>query len=672
MNVLDEIKLLTTAVFLLFATAIMGQSLDSIQRLPEIVITERLSDNEIRSTAPLQVLSGKVLENMQVLNVSDAIKHFSGVNVRDYGGIGGLKTVSVRSLGANHTAINYNGISVSDVQTGQIDIGRFSLENIDLLSINNGQSDQIFQPARSFSSASVVNITSVSPSFSGDVRINGKASVKGGSFGLFNPSVYSNIKINDILSGSFSAEFLKANGKYPYTLQYGNAGKDSSSIEQRQNTDVKNLRLEGALYASLSNNTKGNFRLYYYNSERGLPGATIFYNTESFSKQRLWDNTFFTQAHFEHSFSRKVVVQANAKYNYGYLRYVDPTFLNSEGFLENEYKQYERYGSIALLFRAFENISFSASNDISHNSMLSNKAGFVSPTRWTSQSVVAAKYVDNHVLATSSLLYTHTSDLMNGSSKLYHNRLSPFVSISVKPFENSDLRFRGFYKNIFRMPTFNDIFYSIVGERDLKPEDTQQFNLGVAYSNNIGEFIPLLKFTADAYYNTVQNKIIAIPVRNMFEWSMVNYGEVTIKGLDLSMESSIKLSNKSNLLIGSSYTYQQALNTSDESSSIYLHQIPYTPKLSGSGRALLETVWVNIGYSILWSGARYSSSQNSPDNRISGFTDHSASISKSINSPMGLITLNLEALNLTDNNYQIVKNFPMPGRSFRATLSIKF
>ena len=43
---------------------------------------------------------------MGVADVAEAVKHFAGVQVRDYGGIGGLKTVGVRGLGAMHTGVS--------------------------------------------------------------------------------------------------------------------------------------------------------------------------------------------------------------------------------------------------------------------------------------------------------------------------------------------------------------------------------------------------------------------------------------------------------------------------------------------------------------------------------------------------------------------------------------
>lgn len=70
-----------------------------IYSIPEIMVSDPYQTREVRSASPLQVFNKDELKNLQALQVSDAVKHFAGVTVKDYGGIGGLKTVSIRSLG---------------------------------------------------------------------------------------------------------------------------------------------------------------------------------------------------------------------------------------------------------------------------------------------------------------------------------------------------------------------------------------------------------------------------------------------------------------------------------------------------------------------------------------------------------------------------------------------
>ena len=604
---------------------------------------------------------------------SDAVKYFSGVTVKDYGGIGGLKTISVRSLGGNHTAVSYDGITLTDNQTGQIDLGRFSLDNVDMISLNSGQSDNIFQPARLFASASVLNIRTLSPVFTDNKRINGKVSMKAGSFGLVNPTIWLAGKLSRKVSATFSGEWLSADGKYPYTLHYGQSAKDSTSKETRQNTDVRNIRIEGALYGNFTEKENGYIKGYYYQSERGLPGPTILYNNESSSKQRIWDNTFFTQAHYEKEFSRFWLFQSNAKLNSGYTHYLDPGYLGTEGKMENVYKQTEYYGSSSVLYRALDNLSFSATTDGAWTTLTSDATDFAFPTRLSWLSAVAAKYVTNRVLATVSVLSTDVYEsVKNGNAASDYHKLSPYISVSVKPFEGTDLRIRVFYKNIFRLPSFNDLYYANVGNKDLKPEKTNQVNLGLTYNFSINNWLPLLSLTVDGYHNDVTDKIVAYPNKDTFSWTILNYGKVVIDGLDMTAETTLQPWKKVGILLGTNYTYQRALNVTSRTDGNYDNQLPYTPRVSGSGKAGIVTPWIDISYSLLWSGHRYAVNQNYIENRLPAYYDHSLSVSRSFQCKTGLIHLNLEVLNLMDTNYEIVKWFPMPGRSFRATISLKF
>ena len=639
-----------------------------IHHIKEVTVTEKYLNTEVRATAPLQILSAKNIGELNVLQVADAVKYFSGVTVKDFGGIGGLKTVSVRSLGGNHTAVSYDGITLTDCQTGQIDLGRFSLENVDMLSLSNGQSDNIFQPARLFASASVLNLKTLVPVFVFSKNINGKVSIKTGSFGLLNPALLLEGKISKKLTASFGAEWLSANGKYPYLLQNGS----TFSNEIRQNTDVQNLRLEGTLYANISEKETGYIKGYFYQSERGLPGPTILYNAENSSKQRIWDHTFFTQAHYEKEFSPKWVFQTNAKFNSGYLHYLDPTYQNSEGKLENSYLQTEYYGSTSVLFRAFENISFSASTDGSISSLSADLTSFAFPVRYSWLTAVAAKYVTNQVLATASLLSTVvTETVKNGIATFNPPQLSPYISLSIRPFNHEDFRIRGFYKNIFRLPSFNDLYYSQVGNRALKPEKTNQYNLGLTYSKSIANWLPLLSVTADIYHNDVIDKIVAYPNKDTFFWTIMNYGKVAIDGIDLTAETTVQPWKYIGIVLGTNYSYQRALIVTDPTARDYNNQIPYTPRVSGSAKAGVETPWINVSYSLLWSGKRYAVNQNYAENRLPAYTDQSISIYRNFDLKLFQIHASVEVLNLLDSNYEIVRWFPMPGRSFRATISIK-
>lgn len=638
------------------------------KQLDEVEVTAK---NAVKpSSTPIQEFKQYRLKELNALQVSDAVKHFSGVIVKDYGGIGGLKTVSVRSLGAAHTAVAIDGIAMGNAQNGQIDIGRFSLDNVDVISLTNGQDDQIFQPARQVSAASVLNIKSTFPEFDNKI-VKGRVSFKGGSFGLLNPAATVAIKMSNKVAMTLSGEYLFANGRYPYVLEYGSEG-DSSSVELRQNTDVENIRAELALYGKDSVQD-GNVKAYFFQSKRGLPGATIFYNTANFSSQRITDRDIFVQGHYRRQLMPKLAFQLNAKYQYSFTHYLDPVYLGSLGKEENFYHQQEGYLSAGLLYNVLSSLSFSLNTDGIISTLDADLQNFAYPIRYQWLTALSGKYVNDWVIASATALFTVVDEeVRSGTASKGYFRVNPFVSATFKPFRKINLRFRVFYKNIFRLPTFNDLYYGRVGNINLKPESTNQYNVGITYKAYLADFLPKVELSCDVYHNSVRDKIVAYPTKNIYTWTMLNYGKVSINGIDFTGEVSLKPHSKVMILLGASYTYNRALNVTDPNSSDYKHQIPYTPRISGSGRASLQTPWFDINYSLIWSGHRYAVNQNYAENRVEGFFDHSISASHDFLIKQHVLGINLECLNLTNKNYAVVRYFPMPGRSWRATVYWKF
>lgn len=647
-----------------------------IYSIPEIQISDVYQTREVRSSSPLQILSKDALKNLHALQVSDAVKHFAGVTVKDYGGIGGLKTVSIRSLGAQHTAIGYDGIALTDCQTGQIDIGRFSLDNVDQLSLSNGQSDNIFQPARFFASAGILNIQTLTPRFEEGKRTNVSASFKTGSWGLVNPSLLLEQQLNRKWTVTANGEWMSSDGQYPYTLHYGNAEGDLTSREKRKNTDVQTLRAEAGLYGNFSDKEQWRLKAYYFQSSRGLPNATTFYY--DFSTQHLWDKNTFIQSQYKKEFSKQWVFQTSAKWSWNYQRYLDPDSKNSSGKTENSYYQQEYYLSASVLYRLLSNLSFSLSTDGSINTMNADLKNFVHPTRYSWLTAFAGKYMNDWLtLSASALATVINEDVEKGGSAGNHRKLTPYVSASFKPLQNEELRIRLFYKDIFRLPSFNDLYYEEVGNSKLKPENARQYNVGVTYSKNLCSFLPYLSATIDGYYNKITDKIIAYPTKNLAVWSMRNLGSVEIKGIDATASIALQPWENIRINLSGNYTYQRALDVTNpdldsEEGRTYKHQIAYTPRVSGSGQAGIETPWINLSYSFLFSGKRYQQGENIAENRLDSYSDHSISASRSFKIMQTNTSVSVEVLNIADKNYEIIRNFPMPGRSVRATISIRY
>ncbi|NLK93347.1 MAG: Plug domain-containing protein, partial [Bacteroidales bacterium] len=321
-------------------TGFTQSKLDSIQYLKTVEVI----GNSYKEVIPSQKLSGKELEALNSFSVADAIRYFSGIQIKDYGGVGGLKTVDIRSMGTNHMGVFYDGIQLGNAQNGQIDLGKFSLDNIEEISLYNGQKSEIFQSAKDFGSAGTLYIKTRIPHFLKGENTTLVGTYRTGSFGLVNPSILWEQKINKKISSSFNIEFTNATGKYPFrykkVFQNGIVAWDTTAI--RQNGDIQALRIEESLHGYLIQG-KWQAKAYFYDSEKGIPGAIV--NNIWKRSQRQWDRNFFLQSSFQKRLITAYDLLVNIKYANDWMHYLNPD--TTLMYIDNKFQQQEIYASIA-------------------------------------------------------------------------------------------------------------------------------------------------------------------------------------------------------------------------------------------------------------------------------------------------------------------------------------
>lgn len=667
-------NLLTLSCWLLLSNIFaQTDSIPIVLEPVEVVALPLLSDTYFLDS--FKIIGKQQLQLLPLSQVSDVLKVFSGLMIRDYGGIGGLKTVSIRGLGTQHTGIEYDGLSITDYQSGQIDIGRFSLSHLESVGFENNTM-LIFKPARFFASAGVVYLTSRQPDFSKQQPWNFDIGLTGGSFGLWNPRIYlsfhtkPNVAKKNLIGFTIQATGLWSNGKYPFTQYYGSQN-DSSSRETRQNGDVRNISAEGNFFLKHKQNRyELKAKVFYYNSERGMPGPIIYY--QSAGDDRWWEQQVFGQLQYLLHISKKISYQLNTKYSYSYQRYLDPNYHNLEGKLDNRYEQDEIYLSNSLIYKCLSFISLSFSQDVSYGAMRANLPQFVYPSRWNLLTALNVKAEWKKIIITTGILNAY----LNNKTKIEKSaqnstRFSPFFSIDYQPLKNKKLNFVFFYKNIFRFPTFNDLYYQLVGNIHLKPENTHQFNLAVKYQSIFWKNKASFYASAEGYYNRVSDKIVALPIHNLFAWSMLNFGKVEIAGFTLDLKTILRFTPDYQLEILGNFTYQYSVDITDKHSKTYRHQIPYTPLTSENLILTFKNNWVNLSYSILFVGKRYSLPQNTPANELSHYMEHSLAFHRDFKLRKLILSAKFEVLNLFNKQYDVIRNYPMQGRSFRLEVGIK-
>lgn len=662
--------LIGLSLLLLMTSEIYAQQQDTTKmyHIKEAVVFAKQIQKEI---IPVQILSGATLQKLSVHSVADALRYFSGVQIKDYGGIGGLKTVNIRSMGTQHVGVFYDGIELGNAQNGIIDLGRFSLDNMESISLYNGQRSAIFQSAKDFGSAGSIYMVSRIPRFNPGKKYNAKFTFKTGSFGLANPSFLLENRLGKNINGSLSAEYMYTNGKYKFSYRKKN-GYDTTEI--RKNGDVYAIRAEYGLFGKLKEG-EWKAKAYFYHSERGYPGASVREEPGKFKNQdRQWDSNFFLQGSFKKYFNRYSML-INGKYAYDYLHYLsDPRLDVSTMYVNNHYRQQEVYLSSANLFNVLPGWNLNLSADFQWNKLNADLVDFVYPIRYTGLIAIATAIHLQRLNIQASLLGTFVNDETEvknataGSKQEY----TPTVILSWQPWKETDLNFRAFYKHIFRMPTLNDLYYTFIGNKDLNPEYTTQYNVGITYARNYTlSALKGFEMQVDGYYNEVTDKIIAMPTSNQFRWTMVNLGKVEIRGLDVALQSHWSFSRQWLLDARINYTYQKAQDFSKPGGSYYGDQIPYIPWHSGS--IILNGSYKSweLNYSFIYTGKRYEASANIPENEAKEWYTNDLSASKTFLWKKTKVRLTAEVNNLLNQQYEVVQCYPMPGTNVKFTINIE-
>lgn len=633
---------------------------NQVHSLEEVDVVASHRERIARSTMPLQVLGRGDMLKMGVTDIADALHRLPGITLRDYGGAGGMKTVAVRGLGSQHTGVSYDGILLSDGQSGEIDVSRYSLDQVSSLSLAIGDQEDLFIPARNVSTAAVLSIQTL-PEHWDDRLPHLTSQLRLGSFGFVSPYVRYEQQVTGTMALSATGEYVYAENDYPFTLHNGNLSNREHRTNSRMNTGhgELNFQWKGTGYDKVTG------KVYYYENNRRLPGQVRYYTNDS--REQLHDRNFFTQLQYVTLHHGDFSFKWNGKYNWSASSYKNGLYTG--GVMDADYWQREYYSSMCVLYAPNSKWTADYSVDYAFHNLSSSLETDVRPYRHSLLQSLSAKYTIPRLAVLARVLHSlYVNGAKEGEGAGNMRRLSPSLSLSYQLLERQNLFVRASYKNIFRVPTFNEYYFFHYGSTDLKPEITDQYNVGVTYRKE-GAGFGLLT-TLDGYLNHVRDKIVAVPY-NMFVWKTVNVGKVRVLGVDAMIRTTCRLNRHQSLLLTGNYSYQRAANRTSATSTFYNHQIAYIPVHSGSISLGYENPWVNVTLHGSGVSKRWSTNEHYEETDVAGYMDWGVSAYRQFFLGKHPFTVRGDIKNLFNQQYSIVAGYPMPGISYQITVTYK-
>ena len=629
-------------------------SLDSLQNIGEVEVYGK------RPIATSQTLRGADLRALSTTSVADALKYFSGVQIKDYGGLGGLKTVNVRSMGAQHVGIYVDGIRITNAQNGTVDLGKFSLSSLETVSLYNANKLDNCQSASEYASGATVYLTTKRPT-----KDSLSVQLRRASFSTYMAKTNAQFSRRG-WKGFIDGEWCDSRGDYPFRYQ----SNYEDTVGRRANSDIRYGRIEGALF-------KGGFstHLYYYDSERGCPGGIVRRLSDKYiNVGREWDRDFFVQASWQHEFLNHHRVKVNAKYTNEYLRYcTDYPENQNTARVNNHYRQEDGYGALCYGYTPWPWLSLSTSYDVRYSKLRADLKHFDNVFRLDQKEVVAAQMNYHGVQAAASMVHQHYHDFtftrVGAADPL--DRWTPAVSAAYTLY---GVTMRAWYKKIFRAPTLNDLNYTQVGNRNLKPEYTKQWNIGLEYHWPPSRLSTSVQ--ADVYQNKIENRIVCLPLKGTYTWTMMNYGYTFCRGFNATAQGHYDQKDWHFSLL-TSLTWQKDLNRTDPTDEdTYNKPICYSPELSYTLTGVAAWKDLSLTVSYMHVGERMWSYAD-PEDILEPYNNIDAKLSylmpsslTSHLSPLTSLGLCLEVCDVLDEQYEHIPRYPMPGRNYKLTLTI--
>ena len=551
-------------------------------------------------------------------DITGELHQVPGLQLGDYGGFAGLKTVSLRGMGSPHTAVYLDGVRVGNVQSGQGDMGMLDIENFSSAVVDYAQNSISFNTAR--------------PTF-GQNRVTGKAGLKMGSFGTYIPAARIDLRLSQKLSLSINAAGIISKGDFPI-----------ANGTRRTNNDIRQVRGGVNLFGSMKDGDY-HVKAFYNAAERGTPGSISWP-----SEDRQKDMNAYLQGVMKKSFSPLYTLRLSAKAGYD-----DIYYTSSWG--DSQYGQTELQLNSSHVFSINSWWKVSLAADIQWDKLASTN---YSASRTTAISAVSTSFNLNRLSLNAAAEYSGYFDRGEGS----RHAISPSVDFRMRVIDGLDIV--GFARRAYRVPMFNELYYVGYGNPDLKPEDAWLTDVGVDFHRQVSRTW-ILKAKVDGFYNILSNKITSAPTaEDPNIWLPYNIGKVRAIGLDLVTGADFTYGEwKGEMDLR--YSYQSAVDRTPDSYS-YGQQIPYIAKHTVT--ASVKASWKGYELNPRWV---LKSGRNDATGNLADWNTLDVTISKTfrLRGPLSL-GINIAARNLLDCRYELVSGYPMPGRSFIGGVEMKF
>jgi len=649
-QILQPIYRITPAAFilavgLLFPTLAGGQQFSKkVHNLPEVEVVAK-RNQYYTEDQKITVLDSSLLDNHGSSDLGELLSVATPIYIKSYGAKGSVAVPNFRGSSAQQTSVNWNGFPINSMTLGQCDLSLSPAEFTDKLFITHSA------PASLYGSGTFGGTLSMENTPRWDQPTLLSVSTELGSWNSQRYSMKGQAG-NDRLQYRLSGVYQEAQNDFEYRdyNQYG------QPLEKRRHNAVQNIGLMQNIFFRHTSRSQFEAGLWYQNRNKELPdimGST----GQSYASQK--DSSLRAYAGWKGVFDQSALQVRTALF-YNHQLYKEKENLHDE--------QYMIYSPITtqkwmneLNYRHYLNQQITFDLGVQYSRLQADVDAYSKPAEEYKASVIGAFQYKRSNLTTNLSVRQQFNP---------HTNPAPQFSLGANYRPIEKLFLRGHFSTKYRMPTMNDKYWQPGGNKNLKPEHGWTAEVGAGYTLDYNSHRAHSTLEMTAYQSKIHDMIEWMPMDGSSFWHPVNTSRVRTRGLEASL-SHILHWNNYRLRLLSLYNYTRAVNRNEKQPGLYGNQLRYTPVHTLKNNLFITRKNYTLGTSIRYAGERYTTADNAPSGRLDDYLLLDLFVSKNmqLNNLKGNIKFSIK--NLMDNQYQIIANYPMPGRAFYIHLNIQ-
>lgn len=633
------LKIFSFQLLILMGLPLCAQQLPGDTALHLIEVTVKSSRLQNFSAGiKIQKIDSATMEQYRSGTLSDILENETPVFVKSYG-LGSLATTSFRGSSAEQTDILWDGFNLNSPMNGVIDLSLIPNSFIDNVTIQYGGASALWGSGAVGGTILLGN----------DELFNQGLSISfGSSFESF--SQYRQ-NIGFVISKSKWVSSIKVfNVSAKNNFEYYNTQIEGSPEQQQTNAALQQYGLLFENKFQTNNGQQLKIGFWYQNSNRDIPPSMV--QTISDATQQDWSYRLTSEWQ---KVNQKVTYIVRAAYFNENLLYVD-SLSDLRSLSRSQTVIAEAEAKIKLFKNQLVNIG--ANN--------------------TFAQAESDGYANNPQQNRFALFGSYT---FRSENDKFHSTISvrqEFIGGIPVPFTyslGSDyilfkwLSAKGNISKVYRIPTFNDLYWNPGGNPNLLPENGFSEEAGLLVQLHSVDSRVFFSTEATVYNRNINNWILWLP--GELYWSPENILKVWSRGMETRSELEFKL-NKIRLKIGIITNYvlstnQQATSEDDESVD---KQLIYVPMYSANGKISVGYKGFTIAFNQNYTGYRFTSTDNTE--YLLPYTISNLYASYNFRFSKYSLNLFLQDNNIFSKQYQIIQNQAMPLVNYMAGISVQF